>query len=345
MAYLAELDAVEECCEECASGGSCSGGLGSTWAGLGFVIPSDGTVDPNVDNSADGSLFSFGSVENLASIIPAAFAAAPGTQYTGEAVADSAAQAAGLVAAPFTGGLSIAGASAAQAIEHMFHFGAGRHEADIITPNQNVVWQYIVNLSKVALASTDPRLLAQAVLNLQQLGYNWLRFLADPRFKDGRASAQAANTIMPYLDGSCGYAPHNIQNPATPAVFGPGPASPCKPDGCNGCDNAWPGNFGYGAGLLGALRAMVVQNGGALPPPNDVTQGVGVPTLQFPGTSGATNLGPQSGWLNNSTGWVGGLPTPGAPPYSGASFFDTSTLGIVGLVLLGGFLLSRKKAS
>jgi hypothetical protein len=95
--------------------------------------------------------------------------------------------------------------------------------------------------------------------------------------------------------------------------------------------------------LIGALRARAVENGGTLPPANDVTQGVGVPTLQFPGTSGGINLPPQSGYLQNPANYSGF--TTNVPPSSQtASIFslDSSTLGILAAVALGGFFLSRR---
>jgi hypothetical protein len=342
---------LDGCCASCDTGGTCDSdhvsylgeqggqpmlgrhfvsGLGE----LGFDIPDDGTVDPNAPNSADGSLDNFATVENLSVITPFAFAEDwDNVTFGGDGLSGL-----GEVEAAIAG--ANAAVSVTQMIEHLFKFGAGRKEADIITPQQNTVWDYTVKLSKIALASTNPLVLVQAIKNIQALGYNWLTFLSDYRFKDGRASAQAANTIMPYLDGSCGYTPHNLWGPMTPAVQTAGDASPCMPAGCGGCANAWPGNFGYGAGLVGALRRMAVDNGGQIPPAGDVNQGIGLPKLVFPGDNSSQNPVPQP-YMTNPYGY---FPPPATtPPYSGASMFDdTTTLGILAAVLLGGFMLSKK---
>jgi hypothetical protein len=332
------------CCASCDTGQSCN----SSSAGyLGFLYQDD-TIPPDVPNSADGSLDALG-LTGLTQIVAPTFSG----DWSAVDVSTLPAEAFGIDPSTLSGlgqfvEAAMVGAkfapSVGQWIEHAFKLGAGRKEADIIVPNQNQVvawWQ----TQQTALNSTDPNLVRQVVLNLQELIYNWFVFISDPRFVDGRASAQSANTLMPHLNGTCGYGVHNL-NPAYGTNVPVGQDTPCNktvgPLPPNGYVpwSAWPRNWGYGPGLLGAMRAHLVSLGGVLPSSAIVTQGVGVPTLQFPQTSGGSNLPPQAGRPSTAQGFntspAGGY-FPSGPVSDWTS--DPTTLALLGVAA---FLIMRR---
>jgi hypothetical protein len=189
------------------------------------------------------------------------------------------------------GALQIAG-TMGKNFAQWFHLGTGRREADLITgpPDyiQNKVFQRIVDIGNQGLNSTNILEIQNLVIELQQLRSLFLTFLSNTsQFHDGRASVQAADTVMPYLDGTCGY---HWPPPLVPDFIADCGTVHQTPTG-----NAWPGSWdGYGSGLLGALRKHIVDYGGQVPAFN-LTQGVGVPSLAY-AIPGLAQL-PQAGYL------------------------------------------------
>jgi hypothetical protein len=265
--YLGEALA-DLCCDSCAHGGECES------PGLGFTLPEGLTT------SSDGNgSFSWSDVAGQALSF-----LSPDGMSSGSDIINAVAM--GLNAVPGVGPIASSIVSTfGPALSSILHIGAGRTEADIITgpPNhvQDAVFNRIVAISQVGLSSTSVPQLQALAAELQQLRAAWLTFLGNTsHFRDGRASQQAANTIMPYIDGTCGY-------------HWPPPLNPGQTSGCGG---AWPNDSGYGAGLLGALLRRIVDNGGQISSPQ-LTQGTGPfgPSLQTP-IPGLPML-PQGGYL------------------------------------------------
>jgi hypothetical protein len=200
--------------------------------------------------------------------------------------------------------------------------GRGRHEADEITPTQNNLMAYLGRITNQLIAHPGP--------NVQQLqAYLYLvinaakvfkQFVENPRFTDGRASAGALNTVMPYIDGSSGY------------HWPP----PMHSDGIGGSvtwGDGTPGGPGTD-GMVGAIQRAIVNLGGYPVPVPMVTQGpTGIPTLQsnYPNTT--LPQIPQAGIVNS---WP-----PVANPPQGLAYslggLDTSTL--LPIAAVGAWLL------
>lgn len=153
--------------------------------------------------------------------------------------------------------------------------GRGRQEADIIVPIQN----QLINPSGSGQLDQITQMLVrrptvqglQAMYDqVQRIGAAFLTFISDPKFTDGRASAQAANTIMPYINGTCGYS-------------WPPPMQPRQAN-CLTWGAGTPGGPGTD-GMLGAIARAILAQGGTVPPPL-VTQGYGsaIPTLNSQGS-------------------------------------------------------------
>lgn len=191
------------------------GGLGDGAGYLGLTLPdlSDyATPDDAAEALAappvgDPSGF-FGSGGNFNNFVN------PGIQQFPAAVG---ALAAGIpVVGPFVAmALSLHGSlrNAKQTLNNLlaqFGIGLGRREADIITPVQNQVASRFgvidYKIGHDAMGTSDLALLYIVDKELHDIRTHWFNFLNDHRtFTDGRASAQAANTIMPLLDGTGGY--------------------------------------------------------------------------------------------------------------------------------------------
>lgn len=101
-------------------------------------------------------------------------------------------------------------------------FGKGRKEADIIVPVQDRLTKEFLNptsqLTGVGWGGDftpkyggkpNPTLTKQDLYQIRDAAQNvisqWLGFLRSSEFTDGRASQQAANDLMPFLNGTAGY--------------------------------------------------------------------------------------------------------------------------------------------
>jgi hypothetical protein len=89
-------------------------------------------------------------------------------------------------------------------IEKIFGIGAGRHEADVIVPLQNQITQQILspvgdflervrNNQQVPTCQECTTWLAQ----LKAAETNWLNYLHNTQWADGRAAQQAEQTLAP----------------------------------------------------------------------------------------------------------------------------------------------------
>jgi len=175
--------------------------------------------------------------------------------------------------------LMIVGAAlkAAQAI--LPFIGAGRREADAIVPFQNQVGAALAQINRDIATANIAALQSMYQVTIQ-IGNQFKAFVAQPQFTDGRASTQALNTIMPLIDGTCGY---------TSKASGPTETN-CGPSGPAGT-NGTLGSIVYQINLL---------QGGATVAPPQLTQFNGAsyyPTLQSPSTLGNGNTLPQPGTL------------------------------------------------
>jgi hypothetical protein len=133
--------------------------------------------------------------------------------------------------------------------ESWFHIGAGRREADIITPVQNNLVNNTLNgITNQILTGSNPSCdtLQSLYRQVWTAGVAFQEFVLMRQFTDRRASGQALNTIMPYIDGSCGDAVP-VAFTATPTQFN-----------CLSWGDGTVGGVGQN-GMLGALaRAMAV---------------------------------------------------------------------------------------
>lgn len=168
--------------------------------------------------------------------------------------------------------------------------GRGRQEADVIVPVQNQLINpagtgQLDQITQVFLQRPSVAGLQSLMTQIQRIGNAFMDFIEDPAFKDGRASEQAANTIFPYLDGSCGYS-------------WPPPMQSSRRN-CLTWGAGTPGGPGTD-GMLGALtRAILAQGGYAAP--LSPTQGWGS-NIQRLSPSGNQNFPyiPQAGTIPNN---------------------------------------------
>lgn len=167
-----------------------------------------------------------------------------------------------------------------------FKIRAGANEADAIVPTQEKLGRLLGDVDKEIPVANVARL-QQLQSELSRIAQEYLAFLTDPQFTDGRASVQSANAIMPMLDGTGGY--------TWPAMQG----HPVSVD-------AW-GNPTNG-GRLGTIARRIAQLGGSMRPAT-VGQGAAggiFPTLQVPTASGI----PQAGTLPARTQQAGLVAAP-----------------------------------
>lgn len=165
------------------------------------------------------------------------------------------------------------------ALEDYFNIGAGRTEADIIVPFQNEIMARLDEITDALVRNPAASTLQAMYREVGEIGQRFRAFVSDSRLTDGRASEQALNDVMPYIDGSCGY-------------HWPPPMMPDS-RGCLRWGDGTPGGPGTD-GMLGAIGRAIVRRGGMIPSPT-VTQGPGVPSLSYP-WPGTAQL-PQAGTL------------------------------------------------
>jgi len=89
-------------------------------------------------------------------------------------------------------------------IEDFLGIGQGRQEADLIVPTQNLVTAQVLAPISEAVQYLEDMNCSQLneyldVLNKSET--EWLTFLHDPRWTDGRAASQAEATLAPYFGG------------------------------------------------------------------------------------------------------------------------------------------------
>lgn len=163
--------------------------------------------------------------------------------------------------------------------EAWFNIGAGRREADLIVPTQNNLMSYLGGITNQILVGQSPDL--NTLLNLYRQvwmsGVAFMEFVLQRQFVDRRASGQALNTVMPYIDGSCGYA-EPVGYTANPSRFN-----------CLSWGDGTIGGVGT-TGMLGAIGRAITNQGGtiqALPNlENSANQGIKLSTIPLPGPGG-----------------------------------------------------------
>ena len=95
-------------------------------------------------------------------------------------------------------------------IEGWFGIGTGRREADVISPVQNGVIDRLAEILRVTGISPPAPMqvttlqLQNFIVELQQTRAEFIRFVQDPHFTDGRASQQALNDVIPLIDDNIG---------------------------------------------------------------------------------------------------------------------------------------------
>ena len=198
--------------------------------------------------------------------------------------------------------------------------GKGRREADIIVPLQNQITAQLGTITNQFRTGTNPSLgtLQQLYVQTWMLGVTFQEFVLQRAFTDRRASGQALNTLMPFIDGSSGY-PVPLGAQAFPGQQG----TLRWGDGTLG----GPGNDG----ILGALSRAIAAAGGTVPPLMDLHQAAnqGLPPQTASQVNAATGVAsPVTSFLT----------TAGIPSTIGG--ISTTTLLMLGLGIL---VLSRLK--
>lgn len=280
----------------------------------------DGGINDNVD-SGDGL------TPQESDVMGKAF-----TQFSTGDIAGAAATLgpSGLVATGLisTGVGAALGAALAVGLALLKLVGRGRSEADLITPIQNQLINshgtgQLDQITQMLVHNPSVQGLQALYDQVQRIGSAFIDFVSQPAFKDGRASAQALNTIMPYINGTCGYTWPPPMNPTT--------------QNCIHWGDGTPGGVGTD-GMLGAIARAILQQGGTVPPLR-ITQGYGttIPTLAPSGSQSYPWL-PQTGMIP-ATAPLSPL-RPSIVPTVSAGIGD----GLLPALLIGGvaFMLLRK---
>jgi hypothetical protein len=144
---------------------------------------------------------------------------------------------------------------AISAFQSWLGIGSGRVEADVIVPRANELTSELGVITDQILAGSSPSLsqLDSLYREVWQLAVGYMEFVAMKDFADRRASGQALNTMMPYIDGTCGYpVPLPLRIPY-----------PSQVD----CLRWGDGTIGGGGtnGMLGAIARAIQGAGGAVP--------------------------------------------------------------------------------
>lgn len=236
--------------------GACCGDCGRFGLGLNPIPSGAGVVSPDYGQL---SAKAFDIVSNFAGLVP--------------------------IAGPFVqGAMQFAGK-----LEDALNIGEGRSEADIIVHDsdsgQNLLMGRLDEITDAFLTGRNPSIeqLQQMYLAVYTMGEIFKDFVLSPRFTDRRASGQALNTVMPYIDGTCGYAVP-LGRDAVPSIAD--------------CGLRWgDGTLGGPGsdGMMGALERAILRKGGRVPAPQ-ITQNAGssIATLNvpIPGMSAT-----QAGWI------------------------------------------------
>lgn len=207
------------------------------------------------------------------------------------------------------------------------NIGRGHMEADEIVPTQNELMAYLGEITNQLIAQPGPNVpQLQAYLYLVKgAGIAFQQFVSNSRFIDGRASQQALNTVMPYIDGSCGY-------------HWPPPMAPQQWN-CLTWGDGTPGGPGTN-GMYGAIqRAILLLGGSPVPGTPQLVQGlnsIGSLTSSLPGMPNV----PQAGTLPQQPAGVG---IPQTITIDGSTF-DLSTLLPIGVGFLW-LMALRQRAS
>lgn len=153
-----------------------------------------------------------------------------------------------------------------------FGIGAGRVEADIIVPVQNRLMYNLGLITDQIRIGQNPSLstLQSLYATVRQQANNFIQFVLSAKFTDRRASGQALNTVMPYIDGTCGYAVP-LGMTAIPGRFN-----------CLSWGDGTVGGVGTN-GMLGAIGRAITGLGG--------TVSGGIVTNPPTGTTGTTTMG------------------------------------------------------
>ncbi len=176
--------------------------------------------------------------------------------------------------------------------ESWLGIGAGRQEADVIVPLQNQLSNRLDQITDTFRIGQNPSVseLQASYRELWQLGVAFMEFVLQSNFTDRRASGQALNTVMPYIDGTCGY---------------PEPLGYAIPATVSGNCLTW-GNGQLGGpgtdGMMGALKRAIQAKGGTVPtmPATMISAAnTGFDTTTLPpggGGGGILSMGPTT-WL------------------------------------------------
>jgi hypothetical protein len=146
-------------------------------------------------------------------------------------------------------------------LEAWFHIGSGRREANIIVPVQNQLMAHLGTITNQILTGATPSItdLQNMYRDVWASAVAFQEFVLLRNFIDRRASGQALNTVMPYIDGSCGY-PIPVGPTATPGQFN-----------CLSWGDGTIGGVGNN-GMLGAISRAISNMGGSAPALPDVHQ-------------------------------------------------------------------------
>jgi hypothetical protein len=228
----------------------------------------------------------------------------------GGAAASSGALATGLTATAATGIGALVAGGLALGLAILSKVGEGRREADAIVPVQNAIDQRLQEINRSIPNGSIPQLQAWWD-ELRQTAAEFRKFVADPRFTDGRASRQALDTLMPLIDGTdaSGY--------------------PC-------ITNQW-GNPCNG-GTMGTIERQLISLGAVISPPQITQAGMG-PSLQTP-LPGLPYL-PQSGYIPPTSPYSA-IRSAGIVPVSGGSDPTQLLLAAGAAFLLFGMATRRK---
>jgi hypothetical protein len=152
----------------------------------------------------------------------------------------------------------------------------------------------------------------------------FISFVSSQHFTDRRASGQALNTVMPIVDGSCGY-------PVPLPPYG----QRFQPTRFN-CLTWGDGTIGGAGsnGILGAIQRAIVARGGTVQPAALLQNAI--PQIGTPGSSTLPQPGLSTPMPPAATTWTPPPPYTGTAPGMGLDSLlsDPITLGLIGAAIL-----------